>query len=195
MAGEKSLYRKLQLVLEQAAASDTNKLGDLAAQIESKRLPNFNTFQYDEKKDSFFWRQSPKVIRRTVRLSARLGLVDANGLLTKDGRLALRKTQFNNVIADKVRDALAKDGIAVGKLNDIIKESLNADPPLLPTAKALWATLKAEVGAGEFSRFLTLLSHCGAAQSSQAKVYLRLEGKMTSANGKDECPSVSMPRR
>lgn len=175
MPSEKSLYRKLQLVLEQAAGSDTTKLNDLATQIESKRLPNFNTFQYDKKKDSFFWCQSPKVIRRTVRLCARLGLVDDSGQLTKDGRIALRKTQFNSVIAEKVREVLARDGVVVRQLNTLIKEGLNADPPQLPTAKALWSKANLEISVGEFSRFLSLLSNCGAAHSSQAKVYLRLE--------------------
>jgi len=177
MASEKSLHRKIQLILENAASSSADNISELAAEIEGKKLPNFNTLQYDKKKDEFLWRQSGRVIRRAVRMCVRLGLLDDRGQLTKNGRLACRKTQFDSALAESIRGILVRDGVAMQSLNNAIAEGLKSDPPILPTAKALWEALGSEMRAGDFSRLLTLLSHCGAAESSQAKVYLRIQAR------------------
>jgi len=177
MAAEKSLHRKIQLVLEQAQSSTATKLADLAGEILNKKFPNFQTLQYNEAKDTFLWRPSARVIRRVVNLCYQLGLLDDGGRLTNHGRQAVRKTQFDSVLSEQVRRILAKNSISIGTLNEAIEASLRKNPPVLPTSKNLWATLSPSVKAGEFSRFLTLLSHCGAAESSQAKVYLRIETK------------------
>jgi hypothetical protein len=183
MASEKSLHRKIQLVLEQAGSSGPSNLKDLIKTIEGKQLPSFNTLQYDNKTDEFHWRVSVKVIDRAVRLCAWLGLIGEDGHLTEDGRLALRKTQFNAVLAEKIRGALDHKGVPMAKLNDAIKQGFKSDPPVLPTAKALWAALSPEIRAADFSQFLTLLSYCGAAECSQAKVYLRIGNSTASGVG------------
>lgn len=175
MPGEKSLHRKIQLVLDQANSSEATSLGDLADRILNRQIPNFQTFQYDSEKDAFSWRPSIRVIKRAIILCHQLGLLDEKGRLTTYGKQAARKAQFDLVLSDRVRRVLVHDGVAIGKLNEAIEASLRSDPPILPTAKSLWAILQPNLNAADFSRFLTLLSHCGAAQSSQAKVYLRLD--------------------
>lgn len=177
MASEKSLYRKIQLVLGVANVAPKTTLKDLVTEVESQKLPAFNTLQYDPDKDQFSWRVSRRVIRRTVSFCYRLGLVTEDGQLTRDGRQALRKTQFDIVLADRTRIILSASGIVIGKLNKTIEESLQSNPPALPTAKTLWSAAKTNMKVPEFSRLLTLLSHCGAAQSSQSKLYLTFKAE------------------
>lgn len=173
MPSEKSLYHKVQLILQHAASSEAANLDQLSSEIQARRLPNFNTLQYDEKRDTFLWRQSARVVKRTVGFCRRLDLIDDNAHLTRDGRQALRKTLFDTVLSRKIRDILDR-AVGIDKVNQVIQECLHRNPPELPTANRLRSALAPDMVGAEFARLLTLLSHCGAAESSQAKLYLRI---------------------
>ncbi|MFH1009458.1 MAG: hypothetical protein V1800_18430 [Candidatus Latescibacterota bacterium] len=174
MATEQSLYRKIQLVLEVAQSVRATTLTELHKEIEERELPNFLTYQYDEVKDEFSWRQSAKVIRKTVRLCCRLGLLNSDGRHTPVGRQALRRTRYDKILGQQARLVLERHQVVLSDLNPIIQSSLQSDPPVLPTAIQLWEAVKPDVGKADFSRLLTLLSNCGAAESSQKKIYLHI---------------------
>lgn len=175
MASEKSLYRKIQLVLEVAQSMRTSTLSELYEGIEAGELPNFLTYQYDEDTDDFSWRQSAKVIRRTVRLCCRLELLRADGRLTPVGRQALRKTRYDKILGQQARMVLERGEVVLSDLNGIILDSLQSDPPVMPTATRLWEVIEPDIGKADFSRLLTLLSNCGSAKSSQKKIYLHID--------------------
>ncbi len=175
MPSERSLYRKIQLTLDVAKSSEADSLTDLTATVVAKQFPNFDTLQYDEEVDDFTWRQSDKVVRRTVRLCNHLGLVQKDGRLSKIGRQATRKTRFEEVIAERVRIRLMEAGVEIGRLNRIIKKKLQSEPTVLPTAAELWDEVEPQIARAEFSRMLTLLTHCGAAASSQRKIFLSFQ--------------------
>jgi hypothetical protein len=80
-------------------------------------------------------------------------------------------------LAEQVRLILEQSGVALGQLNDVILTSLQSKPPILPTSKALWEAIKNESSPSDFSQLLTLLTHCGVAESSQKKVYLYIDLK------------------
>ena len=96
-------------------------------------------------------------------------------LATSVGREALRKPRFPTVIAHMVRQFLRARDINFSKLNEIIRKHLQATPPSLPTSEELWKATSATISKGTFARMLTLLAHCGAAQSAQRRIYLRFK--------------------
>jgi hypothetical protein len=174
MPSERSLYRKIQLALDVAKSVTIDSLKELATEIESGELPSFNTLQYDRERDEFIPRQSTTSIRRVLRLCLRLNLLDDDGRLTANGRSALRKAKFDSVLSSQVVRDLEQNGVNLGKINALIRSKLKADPPILPTAAELWESIQPELTPSDFSGLLTLLVNCGAAESSQRRIFLRI---------------------
>jgi hypothetical protein len=172
MPGSKSLYHKIQEVLEQARRSTPIDLRDLERIIEESGADAFYTRQYDKKRDRHVDLPSTKVIRKTVRICRNLDLLTEEGVLTQFGRDALRKLKFNTVLSQRVRHYLLTAGVDVDALNKHVDGLLRNRPPVLPTSTALWEISKCSLPLAMFSRLLTLLSHADAASSTQQKVYL-----------------------
>jgi hypothetical protein len=177
MPSESSLYRKIQVVLEVAKSVKVNTVAELRDEVEGISPDNFLTRQYDHDKDAFIAKISEKSIRRTVDFCHRLDLIKDTGELTEAGRQALRKTQFDRVIATQARAYLKRAGISLDKINKTIVSNLRADPPVLSTCRELWLASDSEVNFSVFSRMLTLLAECGGADSSQKKIYLHVGDK------------------
>ena len=177
MPSENSVYRKMQVVLEIAKSVTVNTLEQLRREIKGSKRPNFETDQYDKNRDEFVPQQSERVIRRTVAFCHALNLIDSDGHLTKEGRQALMKARFDNVVASQIRSFLRREGIIFSDLNKVILEDLHSNPPVLPTSRELWETVDADISYSNFSRMLTLLVQCGGAKSSQRKIYLHISSK------------------
>jgi NTP pyrophosphatase (non-canonical NTP hydrolase) len=175
MPGESSLYRKIQVVLEVAKSVRVETAAELRDEVGGVKPDNFLTRQYDHNKDAFVAKISETSIRRAVDFCQRLGLIEETGELTDAGRQALRKTQFDRVIASQARDYLHHAGISLAKINRTISSNLRSDPPVLSTSRELWLASGSKVNYSIFSRMLTLLSECGGAHSSQKKIYLHVE--------------------
>lgn len=177
MPSENSVYRKIQVVLDIAKSVTVNTLEELRREIKGRKRPNFETDQYDQAHDIFAPRQSDRVIRRTVTLCHVLELIGSDGHLTKEGRQALMKARFDNVVANQIHLFLRREGISFSDLNKVILEDLHSNPPVLPTSRELWETVDADISYSNFSRMLTLLVQCGGAMSSQRKIYLHISSK------------------
>lgn len=177
MPSENSVYRKIQVVLDVVKSVDINTIEELHREIRGRKYPNFETPQYSQEKDTFIIRQSDRVIRRIITFCRILGLIGPDGHLTKEGRRALPKIQFDDVIAAQIRFLLHHKSVNLSDLNRIILESLQSNPPVLPTSKELWTAVSGEINYSIFSRMLTLLAQCGRAQSSQKKIYLHIHSK------------------
>lgn len=175
MASERSLYRKIQLVLDVAKSVNVESMHGLTTEIESRELPSFNTLQYDRESDTFVPQQSVKTIRRVLQLCRRLDLLTDNGHLSTQGRVTLRRAKFDAALTLQVHQVLQQHGVDLNEVNAVIRAKLKADPPILPTAAELWDAIgPEELGQAEFSRLLTLLVNCGAASSSQRRIFLRI---------------------
>lgn len=177
MPSEKSVYRKIQVVLNTAKSVKVNTLEGLHAEIRARKQPNFLTRQYDREQDTVVDDISDRAIRRTLSVCLLLELIGPDGRLTKEGRQALRSVRFDNVIASQIRLFLRREGIIFSDLNKVILEDLHSNPPVLPTSRELWEAVDSDISISNFSRMLTLLSLCGGAQSSQKKIYLHIESK------------------
>ncbi len=174
MASENSIYRKIQIVLDIAVSAKVASIGDLQAEIRDRRPPNFITKKYDSQRDIPVTDVSDRSIRRTVGFCYLLGLLSSDGSLTEAGRQAVRRTLFNGIVAGQVRSYLIKGGINLFELNKIILNNLQCNPPVLPTCRELWGATTSQIHYPVFLRMMTLLAQCGAAHSSQKKIYLHI---------------------
>ena len=173
MPSQSSIYRKIQVVLDLAKSVKVHTLAELQAEVKGQRPPNFLSRRYDDSKDAFVLDVSDKSIRRTVAFCQLLGLLNQQGSLTKEGRQALRPSEFDTVIAVQIRSYLRREDVDLSSLNSIILEGLQNDTPVIPTCRYLWENSGQRMNYGVFSRILTLLAQCGGAQSSQKRMYLR----------------------
>jgi hypothetical protein len=174
MPSERSVYRKVQEILEIARSVRVGSAKELREEIENTPPEIFRTLQYDPAIDQMVRRVSPRVIRQAVRMCQLLGMISSDGSLTDLGRQALRRRQFDRVVADRVRVLLAENGVDLMHLNRVITKGFGKKPPILPTCTELWEAGGGETPRGLFTRLLTLLSHCGGADSSQRKIYLHI---------------------
>ena len=175
MASERSLYRKIQIVLDVTKSVSASNLDELREKISGQELPVFVSEQYDEEEDRFVPRVSARIIRKTIGSCRLLGLIGEDGRLTPLGREASRRRQFDAVLSQQIRAFLGNRDVSFKALNDLIHKRLQANPPLLPTSEELWHAIKTEIPRGTFTRMLTLLAHCGGAESAQRRIYLHFE--------------------
>ena len=175
MASDRSLYRKIEVVLDLAKSVSVASVHELRSEILGRKPSLFFSRQYNSATDRFDEDISERVIRKTLSVCRLLGLLDDDGSLTAAGREALRKTRFDAVVAGAVRRFLREREIHLAKLNELIRKRLQTNPPVLPTSVELWQATGMTMARGTFARMLTLLAHCGAADSTQKRIYLRFE--------------------
>ena len=174
MPSERSTYRKIQEVLDVAKSLRASEAAELQQKIASRRHPIFFTRQYDAERDDVVHRVSDRVIKETIRTAQALGLLGPTGTLTDLGRKALHRARFDKVVAGQIRSLFRQNNIDLTELNKSIVGGLQGTPPMLPTSRRLWEAGGGGLPRGAFTRMLTLLSHCGAARSSQTKIYLEI---------------------
>jgi hypothetical protein len=169
---ERSLFRKVQTVVEVAKTVKVSTLEELCREIKGLGPTMFNTSRYVAERDAFVTDISLEAIKRAVAFCRFLDLLSEEGGLTVHGRDAARKSRFGAVLGEQARLMLGRAGVKLGALNSVIRGKLHADPPVLPTSDVLWDELQPTMSRGTFSKMLTLLIHCECGRSSQKKVYL-----------------------
>lgn len=176
MASERSLFRKLEVLISLASAEEVGGVRELGAAIERHSPDIFYSRRYDSNSEEFVWEFSRNVLRRAIKFARTLDLIDSGGALTETGRLALRRDRYAEVIRGRVRRTLEKSGFEFARANEVIRSLLSCDPPQLPTSEVLREELGIGLGKGKFSTLLTLLGHAGGANFSQRKMYLEFFG-------------------
>lgn len=172
MPNERSIYRKIQFIIDFTKSSNSKSLHDLHLEIRNKRNPMFYSYHYDQSRDEFVEDVSERAIWRSINLCRKLNLISVDTKLTKTGREALKKTRFDRTVIKEIERVLIESDVDIAKLNRKMKERLNTLAEELPTAKNLWNDLDASIGFAYFSSLMTLLAHCGGAKFSQSKIYL-----------------------
>jgi len=84
---ERSLFRKIQTVVEVARSVKVSNLEDLCQEIEQRGPTMFNVSRYDDEQDTFVSRISLPAIRRAVVLCEALNLLASDGSLTPQGEM------------------------------------------------------------------------------------------------------------
>lgn len=173
MRSERSLYAKVQLVLEVAARGESTTLPELRQRILSEGHSSFLTMQYDADADDYVWAQSDRAVGRAVSACSRLGLVSEDGALTAAGKRAARNERgYHQEVRRSIIERLEQAGASVTDLQAAVTELLSRTPPELPSASALFDELGPDLARVEFSRLLSLLADVEGATTVQRKVFL-----------------------
>ncbi|MBU4288358.1 MAG: hypothetical protein KKI12_09335 [Proteobacteria bacterium] len=176
MPSESSIYRKIQVIIEDAKSVNPSSMSNFCDKIKTLGHVSFLARRYDSERDEIIQFISVRSIQKTLRLCQILGLIDGEGRLTSQGRQAVQKTRFDKIVAEQIRILLQRNGIRLAEINNNISKKLMATPPILPTCKEIWTEIEnEEINYSLFSRLMTLLGHCGGAHSSQSKIYLHID--------------------
>jgi hypothetical protein len=174
MAHERSLFRKVQLVLEYCQARKHNTIPDLKKIIKTKSPVNFAYYKTDDATGERKIEPSTNSINTAVNLCVGFGLVEPNtGHLTKLGVSATDPTRYARIMGACAVDILAKKGIALDKIESIISTNLlQHKPPIPPTAREIWDHLRPQLTFREFTPYMNILGLAGILTVVQKKVYL-----------------------
>ncbi|MBU4319655.1 MAG: hypothetical protein KJ739_00990 [Nitrospinae bacterium] len=173
MIGERSIYRKVQVVLDSAKSGKTKSLQELEENIVSLSPINFSYTIMDKKRGKRVPHCSTDSVHKIVSLCIDLELVNEKGKLTDIGINLLDQDKFEKVLSKQVLIFLKNTGITLEKMSETIKaDMLQSDPVILPTSEAIWNALDQPVPLERFSVLLTLLGQCNTITTSRRKLFL-----------------------
>lgn len=176
MYGEKTLYRKIQVILEYAKEAKHKDVKSLVELVESNRPTNFLSSWRDKETDKVKHRYSSDSIERAIKICIDLKLLsNENLVLTSHGKSATDPRRFPTIIGNSAKEYLESVGVSIDSIVGAIKELLNSKNPVPPTSAAIWDQLHMVQGAisqEEFQRLLTLLGQGQILSMSQKRVFL-----------------------
>jgi len=180
MPGERTAFRKLQVILDYAKQGKHRDVGALRKYVHGRAPTNFAYFYRDRQTDEIVQIISDRSIDATIDLAVELGLLTPEtGSLSKIGVAATDARRFPRIVASKVGSLLEGKGIPLAAIARVIREDLlRADPPRLPTVDAIWTRFEhLGVDAEEFSLLLRVLADAGGISVSQRRVYLPVDSR------------------
>ena len=174
MPGDRSLYRKMQVVLDEARSGGHRSLDGLIDGLLAKGPLNFEYRGRDPASGQKRLRCSRNSVTRAIPLCCDMGLVNGEtDRLTRSGMVAVDRGRFDDVVAARVADRLDELGVSVKKMEAVITDKLlRASRPILPTSDALYDALGRLLRECEFRTYLNLLGRCGGIRTSQSRIYL-----------------------
>lgn len=178
MAGERNLYRKVQVVLEYAKDAKHRDLESLRNHILNKKPTNFIYYWRDRESDQIQSGYSEKSIDAVLLLCIDLRLIDGTTFaLTKAGTSATDARRFPVIVGKRVSELLESKGLSVEHVSRAIRTILHNTKPSAPTSKEIWNYLQSSddsVDLPLFSQLLNLLGQCEVLQVTQKRIFLPL---------------------
>jgi hypothetical protein len=176
MPGQKTLFRKVQVVLEYAKEGKHTDIESLVEYIESNKPTNFLTSWRNKETDIITHCYSTNSIRRTIKICMDLQLFQGATMeLTRRGRSATDSRRFPTIIGNSVKESLELAGISFNSILQSISAILHTDKPHPPTSESIWEEIAEDsgtMGKKEFQSLLTLLGQCQILSMSQKRIFL-----------------------
>lgn len=172
---QRSLYRKLRIVLVEADRRETQSTGELVANLQARGYPDFTRYRTLEDGSAAVVPCSSGTTARAVELAVALGFVDsANGHPTREGSQGLDLPRFDKVLADGVERLLDQMGSPLAEIQRVSARLLEThEPNRLPT----WENIAEELGITDgphlhrFRTCLGLLEAAGRIDATRRKIY------------------------
>src|SRR5581483_7174916 len=144
---QRSLYRKLHIVLTEADRDEARSIGALIENIQMRGYPDFTRYATLEDGTATVVPCSPEATSRAVELAVALGLVDSStGRATKRGSQGVELDKFDRVLAQGAEAVLARMGTPHGDIQQACARLLEAHARnQLPT----WENIADELGLTE----------------------------------------------
>lgn len=173
MPSERSIFRKVQVILEYCQPNKHKSIDELVDLIERKAPASFVYYRSDAESDEIKTFASYNSIKHAVSLSIELGLIhQASGQLTKLGVSATDPRRFSRIIGNQTLELLKHKELPLEKIEStIVEKLLQNKPPLSPTVKKIWEELSPEVKLKDFASYLNILGLTEILTVEQKKIY------------------------
>lgn len=174
MPSERSLYRKMQIILDYCQAGKHSNIDELQDLVIRHSPLNFIYHRRDPKTKEVLAQCSSSSIKAAIRLCIDLYLISAPlGKITPLGVSATDPRRFSRIIGKQVSDSMANHQVPVERIIDVINnELLRRNPPVAPTADQIWEALGIPMSLRYFRRLMHLLGQSAILQVSQQRIYL-----------------------
>lgn len=180
MYGEKTLYRKVQVILEYAQEGKHTDKKSLSEYVESNKPTNFLSSWRNKETDIIEHRYSTNSIERAMKICMDLKLLQGEAMvLTPRGRSAIDPRRFPTIVGSSAREFLEASGISFNSILNSISAILHSDKPHPPTSEEIWEHLgqpEGTIDREEFQWLLTLLGQCQILSMSQKRIFLPWSG-------------------
>ncbi len=177
MPSERSVFRKVQIILEYCQPNKHKSIDDLVDLIAGRAPASFVYYRSDTESEEIRAIASYKSIMHAIELAIELGLIHENsGHLTKLGVSATDPRRFSRIIGNQTVELLEHKGLSLEKIESTISDKLlHNKPPLPPTVKRIWEALATEVKIKDFASYLNILGITGILSVEQKKIYLPIK--------------------
>jgi hypothetical protein len=174
---ERSLYRKIQSVVEEAGRGGFTDFESLISKIIKNPPLQFTRYEKIKESETRVVPCKEDSVRRVVYFTAELGLIDGStGKLAKAGTQAMKRDYFDRVMRQQIANTLKNRGISQTVLFDTIKSMLaDGKAHNMPSWDAIYNRLSSDnnkLSRKDFHVFLTLLSYSGAIAYIQKRIFL-----------------------
>lgn len=177
MPSERSVFRKVQIILEYCQPNRHKSIDELVDLIVRRSPASFVYYRSDAESEEIRAIASPKSIMHAIELAIELGLINENsGHLTKLGVSATDPRRFSRIVGNQTVELLKNKGLPLEKIEQTIFEKfLQSRPPLPPTMKRIWEALATEVKIRDFASYLNILGLTGILSVEQKRIYLPIK--------------------
>jgi len=176
MPGERTLYRKIQVVLDYTKDGRHNDKDTLMKYIIGRQPTNFIYYYRDKTTKDIVHDYSERSIEHTIEICRELKLISGDELvLTRVGVSASDPSRFSAIIGKRASELLESKGIPVSTISRAIKSILLSNSPAPPTAEAIWNQLDRPEKVTTFQTFAQLLNLLGESRHllmTQKRIYL-----------------------
>ncbi len=172
MASIKSLYIKIQVVLDIAKAAKPTSFQQLERDVMDSGHECFLTPKYNKRGDVVRATISRNSVLKAMRICLLLALIQESGPLTDTGKAATNRHKFDQILQKQIFETFAAQMVEIETLNKVVQQCMRQIPPILPTARVIWDEARPAMRFSTFSKLLTLLGQCKGAETRQSKVYL-----------------------
>jgi len=174
---ERSLYRKIQSVVEESGRGGFTDFESLISKIMKSPPLQFTRYERTKESETQVLPCKEDSVRRAVYLTAELGLIDGStGKLTKAGTQAMKRDYFDRVMRQQMASTLENRGTSQKVLFDTIQAMLaEGKAHNMPSWDAIYNHLSSDnesLSRNKFHIFLTLLSSSGAIAYIQKRIFL-----------------------
>ena len=170
----RSLYRKIQEVLDESKHARCNSEDQLAKAIVAKEPLDFTYYRGDGRGRARVIPCSESSVLRIVRMCCDIGLVEpGTGRLTKAGLRATNPKFIDRELRAGLAEALERRGASIGSVETAIKAILeHVTPDRIPTWQGIREQLATDMDKRTFQSLLTLMSQSGGIGYTRKKIYL-----------------------
>lgn len=177
---DRSLYRKLQIVVEEAGKGKISRPEDLVETLFKSKPICFTYYKAGDGQPAKPVSCNREIFEHVVNLAIQLGLIDEHtGQVTKAGIKALNRDQFSAVLKQRIKVFLNSNGLPFESLLEVIQKILvDSKLGIISSWDNIYNRLIGQYGEKitlerkNFHILLTLLSNADGIVFSQKRIYL-----------------------